>query len=261
MSMTIGKNHRILIAGAILGIACATVTAAPRDIQITEININTGVITLHNFGATDEPLDSYRFCSHDDNEVRRYSASGGLNGKTIEAGTDFFVWWSNGGPNDADNTNAKNITGNFAGPIDNGPFGVSLYFPPVSFGNGATMADHAQWSVGGSDNKTADERSDEAELGGLWTDQSLWISTTTTSEVIRLQPKFGGQILHSPDDYATFSPIEGDLNGDYLVDTADLGSLIAVFGTVDLDVDLNGDTIVDTADLGILIANFGSTNP
>ena len=49
----------------------------------------------------------------------------------------------------------------------------------------------------------------------------------------------------------------GDLNGDNLVDTADLGLLLARFGTTDPDADLNSDGFVDTADLGLLLANFG----
>lgn len=50
----------------------------------------------------------------------------------------------------------------------------------------------------------------------------------------------------------------GDINGDDLVDTADLGQLISAFGTHSTAADLNGDGTVDTADLGQLISNFGS---
>jgi agmatine/peptidylarginine deiminase len=49
-----------------------------------------------------------------------------------------------------------------------------------------------------------------------------------------------------------------DLNGDGVVDTADLGQLIGAFGTADGDSDINGDGIVDTADLGALIGAFGT---
>ncbi len=52
-----------------------------------------------------------------------------------------------------------------------------------------------------------------------------------------------------------------DINDDNVVDTADLGALIAQFGTVGPSANLNGDDIVDTADLGILIAAFGSACP
>ncbi len=54
----------------------------------------------------------------------------------------------------------------------------------------------------------------------------------------------------------------GDTNGDLIVDTADLGLLIANFGNNVVPWtggDMNGDGIVDTADLGLLIANFGNS--
>ncbi len=48
-----------------------------------------------------------------------------------------------------------------------------------------------------------------------------------------------------------------DINGDGVSDTADLGLLIAAFGTMNAGADINNDGIVDTADLGILISQFG----
>ena len=48
-----------------------------------------------------------------------------------------------------------------------------------------------------------------------------------------------------------------DINNDGVVDTADLGSMISVFGTPGGAADINGDGVVDTADLGVLIAGFG----
>ncbi len=56
-------------------------------------------------------------------------------------------------------------------------------------------------------------------------------------------------------------PCPGDINGDGVTDTADLGILIADFGNAGVSpADLNGDLVVDTADLGILIASFGCPN-
>jgi len=48
----------------------------------------------------------------------------------------------------------------------------------------------------------------------------------------------------------------GDLNGDGLVDGADLGLLLAAWGSLNDDVDLDGDGAIDGADLGILLANW-----
>jgi hypothetical protein len=45
----------------------------------------------------------------------------------------------------------------------------------------------------------------------------------------------------------------GDVNGDFVLDTADLGLMLDVFGTNDASADLNGDGVVDTADLGALL--------
>jgi hypothetical protein len=51
-----------------------------------------------------------------------------------------------------------------------------------------------------------------------------------------------------------------DLNGDGVVDTADLGLLLGAFGNSGapgtIFADINGDGVVDTADLGILLASF-----
>lgn len=53
-----------------------------------------------------------------------------------------------------------------------------------------------------------------------------------------------------------------DINGDGVVDTADLGLLIANFGAgLGSPADINGDGVVDTADLGIFIASFGDVCP
>lgn len=48
--------------------------------------------------------------------------------------------------------------------------------------------------------------------------------------------------------------VEGDLNNDGVVDGADLGLLLGVWGMIDSDADLNGDGTVDGADLGLLLS-------
>ena len=52
-------------------------------------------------------------------------------------------------------------------------------------------------------------------------------------------------------------PCPGDLNGDGIIDTADLGVLLGAFGSADPISDINADGVVDTADLGILLGAFG----
>lgn len=58
--------------------------------------------------------------------------------------------------------------------------------------------------------------------------------------------------------FADAIEITSDLNDDCVVDTADLGVLIAQFGTDAEQSDLNDDNVVDTADLGLLISEFGA---
>ena len=53
--------------------------------------------------------------------------------------------------------------------------------------------------------------------------------------------------------------LASDLNDDCIVDTADLGLLLSVFGSNDPLGDLNGDDAVDTADLGLLLNRFGDS--
>ena len=51
--------------------------------------------------------------------------------------------------------------------------------------------------------------------------------------------------------------IPGDLDGDCEVDGADLGVMLATWGSSDPTADLTGDGMVGGGDLGILLANWG----
>ncbi len=52
-------------------------------------------------------------------------------------------------------------------------------------------------------------------------------------------------------------PVPGDLNGDGIVDGADLGIMLGAWGECDgCDEDLNGDGTVDGGDLGVLLGNW-----
>lgn len=275
-------------------VATPAALAVPRDVQIRSINFATGIITLYNFGATDQPLDGFAFCTHDENEVRRYSSSTGFNGRTIEAGTYFFVHFNNDAPVSPDHINRTTL-GTFATPLDNGAFGMGLYFPPVNFSNGNTIADHLQWSLNGIGDSSADERSDEAEAGGVWQDQTAWIATSASTTYIRLTDVTGG-VLHSPANYVVsnampdcnldgiddfFNIADGDsfdldadgvpdecqtpncpedLDHNGVIDITDLATLLANFGSINATAeqgDLDGDHDVDIVDLSSLLARFG----
>ncbi|MCA9283575.1 MAG: hypothetical protein KDA22_00055 [Phycisphaerales bacterium] len=65
-----------------------------------------------------------------------------------------------------------------------------------------------------------------------------------------------GDFVDNPRALEFALPKVGDLNGDDLVDGADLGLLLAAWGSSDVLADLNGDGTVDGADLGVLLANW-----
>jgi hypothetical protein len=50
----------------------------------------------------------------------------------------------------------------------------------------------------------------------------------------------------------------GDVNGDDIIDDADLLQVLFAFGGSDPQADLNGDGVVDDADLLTVLFNFGA---
>jgi membrane-associated phospholipid phosphatase len=56
--------------------------------------------------------------------------------------------------------------------------------------------------------------------------------------------------------FQNFLRLLGDLDGDGVVDGADLGELLAAWDEHGSEADLNGDGIVDGADLGVLLSNW-----
>lgn len=186
-------------------IASAQITSQERQVQIQSIDLLNQTVEVHNFGATDQTLDGWRFCTHDESAVRRYSSAGGLNGVVLPAGESLFLMYNN----DASAPNEFNIDGlgNFALPLDTeGAYSIQFYFQ-TPFGVGANIADHLQFSLDGADNETADERSDEAVNGGLWTDESLWISVSQSTTSISLAAGSENFENNSPADYNVVTPV------------------------------------------------------
>lgn len=207
--------------------------SVPRDVQIRSVDFENGTVELYNFGPTDVDLDGWQFCTHDENEDRKYSSSSGLNGETIEAGTSIFIYFNNDAPGggDSDNLNRSSV-GSFALPLDtNGAYAMQLYFPPISFGNGATMADNIQWSLHGIDNLSADFRSAAAQSGGVWTDQNLWIDVSGVTTNIYLTDPASTE-LHGPNDYLAIPDFQisaVDYNppsGDFTITFPDINNLV-----------------------------------
>ncbi len=240
--------------------------AAPQDVQIRSVNFATGVVQLHNCGAASEALDGYRFCTHDTDEIRRYSGATGLNGFTLAPGGSLFIHFNNDAPVAADHVNISTIGGVFALPLDNDAYGMGLYWQ-TPFGTPSNIADHVQWSLGGVDDPNADDRSDEAENAGLWTDQSTWVATSASTVAIRLTDTACG-LLHGPSSYMPLDEVpDCNMNGqDDFFDIADGTSTDMDMNGVpdecegdDCPGDADGSNVVDFDDLNIVLANWNTT--
>ena len=241
----------------VAGLALASVAgAAPRDVQFRSVDLAAGVIELHNFGTTTEDLTGWRFCSHDAAVVRRYSAAAGLNGVMLAAGESLYVHFNNDA-SAADEINISTIGGNFAG-LNTTAYSIQIYFAPVSFGNGNSIADIVQWTQDGTPDLVADERTDEAVAGGVWGSIDDFIALDAGT-YIRLMDLTGGELQTSA-SYRVLPAIQ-DCDGDGRDD------LYAVLdGTLDpcagsgggCAADLNGDNSVGAGDLAVLLAAWGA---
>ena len=238
-----------------------------RDVQIRSIDFDAGVLELHNFGALDIDLTGWRFCSHDFNEVRRYSSSSGLNGVIIEAGTSVLVYFNDDAPMGNPDALNRSAVGNFAVPLDQDAYGIQIYFPSpksgsVSFGNSSLIADHLQWNIDGSGVGNAEFRSGQAVSVGLWTAVGQFIATTNDTSTVTLTDLGDGR-LHSPANYTTqtmTTPCPADLDGSGTVDLQDLNLILSSFGLNDTG-DTNGDMVTDLQDLNAVLAVFGTMCP
>ena len=200
------KTLSILLVGFLSAQSVFSVaTVIDRGVQFTEVDFVNSTLTLTNLnGADSVDLSGWRFCSHDDNQMRRYSAAAGLNGISLAPNETLVVEFGavSGGPG---TIGIGAIGGNFAGPLDNGPFAIEIY-ETAPFGTAANMVDHLQWSIDGIDNITADARSSFAQTAGLWTDQNLWIATTAETELLVLNSPAADSILHGPSSYTALVP-------------------------------------------------------
>ena len=241
--------------------ATAQITVPQRFVQIRSIDLTTSVLELFNSGTDSQSLAGWRFCTHDEDSVRRYSTTSGLNSITLASGDSLFVHFNNDAdPADPQAINVSTIGGAFAQPLDaEGAYGAQIYWQS-GFGIGANIADHVQFSVDGLDDATADERSDEAE-GEVWDDQSEWVSISLDTEMIVLDDASLDSEIHSPADYTVVDPVAalilGDLNGDGIVTFADIPAFIdaLVAGTLVPagDIDQNGQLDFDDIPAFILL--------
>lgn len=232
--------------------ATAQISVPERFVQIRSIDLTTSVLELFNSGTGSQSLAGWRFCTHDEDQVRRYSGSAGLNSFTLASGQSLYVHFNNDAdPANTQEVNISTIGGGFATPLDaTGAYGAQIYFI-ASFGVGANIADHIQFSVDGLDDTSADERSDEAE-GEVWTDQSEWIAISLDTEMILLNDAALNNEIHSPTDYTVVAPvILGDLDGDGSVTFGDIPPFIdaLISGTFAPAGDIDQNGVVDFSDI------------
>lgn len=238
-------------------------SAAPRDIQFINIHPESEVLQL--FNSSDEPIsiEGWRFCSHNTSEVRRYTSPSTFDGVVIPAQTSFTIHLDDdAGFNEPLEFNASSL-GLFAG-FELDAYSISLYFPNSSgstpFGDGNFIADHIQWSIDGIDNTTADERSDEAEAGGVWMDQSEWINVGNDTVLIELiDPLF--QELHSPADYNVIGNCPADLTGDGILNFFDVSAFLSAFTSQDPIADFTGDLNFNFFDVSAFLSMFTAGCP
>lgn len=65
-----------------------------------------------------------------------------------------------------------------------------------------------------------------------------------------------GQINVGPDFAYTFSPIQGDVDNNGVVDMFDLRTVATFFDTVNTEYNLTGDSTIDIYDLVVITADF-----
>jgi len=237
--------------------------AGERDLQFINIHTQDQVLMLQNTGIETLDLDGWRFCTHNTTQTLRYSSSSGLNGVSVDPGQSISIHLNNdaqvGNPNQL---NASDL-GNFAG-FEIEAFGLSLYFPNAQgntpFSDGNFIADHIQWSFGGVDNTSADERSDEAEDGGVWVDQSEWISTRYDTVLIELIDQTFSE-LHSPADYNSFHSCRADMNGDGQLNFFDVSAFLTAFAAMDPAADFNSSDNFNFFDVSEFLSMFAAGCP
>lgn len=231
----------ILVGTMALSAAAQTVEEQRqnRQIQFASVDFVAGVIELHNFGDVDQPLDGWRFCTADEDQVLRYTLTTGLNGLVLAAGASLFIHMNNDAPAGDPNAINRSVAGpdfGWALPFDLDAYGLGLYFPVngfVNFNLGSQMVDYVQWGDANVASTMANTRADEA-VGHVWNaaDQFIFAFPATTRLVLRPVAVIDGNAadgtaIDSPDSYSVIEePADcagagGNLDADSLCDLDD----------------------------------------
>jgi hypothetical protein len=124
------------------------------------------------------------------------------------------------------------------------PNGSLIIRPVTSIDPRAAAA--AVTSVGTAPN---DGFYEQAQFRGAFSSTGNWLCGWTAVDAYGIN-------VAPPGGCVVAAPCPADLNGDGVVGGADLGGLLAAWGTNGGDIDGNGDT--DGADLGVLLAGWGN---
>lgn len=257
-------RRQALASMAMIGAASALSSAAERDVQFIIIIPESRQIVIDNTGSDPVDLSGWRFCTHNTSVVRRYTDPAGLDGIVIEPGVNLILHLSNDAPADMENhINIADLGGSFA-TFEFDAFAMGMYFPGssgnVNFGDGNTIADHIQWSLFGLNNFTADDRTDEAVAGGVWTAVDDWIAVEPDTVLIELIDQSFGQ-LHGPDDYRVTASCPADLTGDGMLNFFDVSTFLTAFNSMNPAADFTGDGMFNFFDVSQFLSAFNAGCP
>ncbi len=229
-----------------LAVAPPLRTSFERQVQITSIDFDRGVLSVTNLSTDAFDLSGWRFCSHDFDQARRYSGTNGLDGITLEPGDVLRVYYNDDAPaGDPLRVNRSQLEGSFALPLDQDAYAVQLFFPgpdgSVSFGDSTDIADHIQWNIDGQGAGSAETRTGQAVSEGLWTAEGDFIATEADSASIRLID-LSGDVPGGPDEYEVLgADCPADLDGDGVLTVFDFLEFQNLFSTGELAADFDGD--------------------
>jgi len=248
---------------ALIALAGSHALAGERDIQFVNIITDDHIFMIGNLGTETIALDGWRFCTQNSSQIRVYSSPSGLDGVSIEPSRSITIHLdNNANPAIPTQHNASDV-GLFA-DFELEAYALALYHHnpdgSIPFHDGTFMVDYLQWSIGGVDNDTADERADEAEDGGLWVDQSEWISVRNDTLLIGLTDPTGAE-LHNPANYVLFNNCRADMTDDGMLNFFDISAFLNAFSVMDPAADFDNNNSFNFFDVSAFLSLFAAGCP
>ncbi|MEL6907714.1 MAG: lamin tail domain-containing protein, partial [Planctomycetota bacterium] len=210
----------LTVTTLLLALPAVASAQAERSVQLRSADFEAGWIELFNFGTTDVALDGWRLGSADADETL-FTATAGLNGLTIEAGTSLFIHANDDAPAaDPDRVDAS-VVGGLASPLAADGYRLALFdltggltLDPA---DGTQLADYIQWATGGGPPTTTFTGTAVSE--GLWTADGDFVVPASNTRRVDLTVVQDIE-AHGPADYSLIGPtfydehLGLDLSGD-----------------------------------------------